>query len=164
LCALVLCSGASASAFAQTLSTEIGALGGAGVERGGTKQHSVVQRAPMFLDASIRHWSDEDSRFILGGSMRVELEGAGSVGVMPRAELRFFFGKLELRPGIAGAFFFAPHTMFGPQTSLALRRKFSDSFGLLGMLDVSAFVIGSDVPKRSTVVIGALSLGIEMGL
>lgn len=149
---------------AQELTTEVAAAMGTGVERGGTSVHSVLQRSPVFLDASLRHWSDEDSRFVLGGSLRMELERAGEVGAAPRAELRLFLGNFELRPGIAAAFFLAPHTMLGPETSLMITKKRPNGLALFGMLDVAAYVYGSDVPKRSSVIVAALSFGAAMGL
>lgn len=101
---------------------------------------------------------------MLGGSLRMELEGAGEVGVAPRAELRFFMGKWELRPGLAGAIYVMPYTMFGPEMSIALRRPVGGNLGILAMVDVAAFVIGSDVPQHSTVVLGCASFGVDMEL
>jgi hypothetical protein len=150
--------------LAQSLTTAVGAQFGAGIERGGNTINSAVKRAPMFLDASVRHWTDEESRFAVGGSLRLELEGAGEVGVAPRAELRFPLGKWELRPGIAGAFYILPHTMFGPEASLALRKPLGNTLGLLAMFNVAAFIIGNDVPKDASVLLVCLSIGVDMEL
>jgi len=165
VCALALLVLAWTSpSHAQVRTTALGATLGAGLERGGGRDGGIVQRAPIFLDASLRYWTDEDSRVLLGGSVRFEVEGAGEVGVVPRAEAHFKLGKLELRPGVGFAAYLLPYNMFGPEVSLTGRQPLNTGVGLLTMLNVTGFVLGSDVPKDSAVLVIGLSVGLDVEL
>jgi len=154
----------SGAGHAQSLpeTDSVAALFGAGLQRGGPTGHSVVRTAPMYIEASVRHLAGEDSNLLLGGSLRFEIEGVGEVGIVPRAELRAPLGAWDLRPGVGLAFYVSPHTLIGPALSLCLRRALSGRFGFFGMLEITAFIGGDDVPDDASVLVGTLGVGVDL--
>lgn len=136
----------------------------AGLERLGTQDGSALAMTPLMLEAAVRFWTDEQASFLWGGGLRADLGGAGSVGIVPRVELRHPFGGLELRPGIALPVYLAPLTMFGPELSGGVRYPLTDRIGLTGYLCLSAFIFGSDVPRDSTIIQLTGAFGVDLVL
>lgn len=164
LAAAATCLALRSPCHAQSLpeTDSVAAFFGTGLQRGGPTGHSVVRPAPIFVDASVRHLAGEDSNLLLGGSLRIEIEGAGEVGIVPRAELRAPLGAWDLRPGVGLVFYVSPHTLIGPELSLGLRRALSRRFGFFGMLEIAAFIGGDDVPDDASVLVGTLGVGVDL--
>jgi hypothetical protein len=141
-------------------SFDLGASFGSGFMRGGKGGLTVAQRAPFTLDVQVM--GVQDAHLLLGGALRLELEDAKSVAGIARVALRHPVGSLELRPGAGIPFYFAPRTMLGIEASLGVRKALSNSFGLIGQLSAAAFMIGDDVPHRSTVIMFHLFIGIDL--
>lgn len=136
---------------------------GSGIVRGGHGGLGSAQRAPFFVDVTVL--GAEESWLLLGGSLRVELEDGRAVAAVARAVLRHkLSGNLELRPGAAIPFYFAPRTMLGPEADLGVRYALNNGLGLLANAGVSAFMIGNDVPHETTVVMFHLQLGVDLFL
>jgi len=135
---------------------------GSGIMRGGHGGLAAAQRAPFFVDVTVL--GAEDTWLLVGGSLRIELEDGRAVAGIPRIVLRHRLSKLELRPGAALPFYFAPKTMLGPEANLGARYALDNGFGIVGGVGVSAFMIGNDVPRGSTVVMFHLQLGVDLFL
>lgn len=135
---------------------------GSGVMRGGRGGLASAQRSPIYVDATAL--GVEESWLLVGGSLRVELEDGRAVAAVPRVVLRHKLGKLELRPGAAIPFYFAPKTMLGPEADLGLRYAMKNGFGLLANAGIAAFMVGNDVPHGTTVVMFNLQLGVDLFL
>jgi hypothetical protein len=149
---------------AQSVTTNIGFGAGSGITRGGSGHNSSTERTPLFIDASVRRYTDEEAIMAIGGSLRIELERNSGVAIAPRFELRHQIGKLELRPGVAIPFFFAPRTMLGPEVSITARYLLMPRIGVVGMLMADAFVAGNDVPHGTTVTMLNILFGVDMEL
>jgi hypothetical protein len=135
---------------------------GSGIMRGGHGGLAAAQRAPIFVDITVL--GAEETWLLVGGSLRVELEDGRAVAGIPRIVLRHRLSKLELRPGAALPFYFAPKTMLGPEANLGARYALDNGFGIVGGVGVSAFMVGNDVPDGSTVVMFHLQLGVDLFL
>lgn len=135
---------------------------GSGVMRGGRGGLASAQRAPIFVDATVL--GVQESWLLVGGSLRVELEGGRAVAAVPRAVLRHKLGKFELRPGAAIPFYFAPKTMLGPEADLGVRFAMKNGLGLLANAGIAAFMVGNDVPHGTTVVMFHLQVGVDLFL
>jgi hypothetical protein len=170
--ALVLCVLSSASpALAEATEPEpetyepaydLSASFGSGFMRGGAGGLTVAQRNPFTVDVAVM--GIRDAHWLLGGALRLELEDGKSVAGIARAALRHRMGSIELRPGAGLPFYFAPRTMLGAEVSLGVRCALSSGFGVLAQLAASAFMIGSDVPDGTTVIMFHLFLGIDLVL
>lgn len=135
---------------------------GSGLMRGGRGGLASAQRAPIFVDATVL--GVQESWLLVGGSLRVELEDGRAVAAVARAVLRHKLGKLELRPGAALPFYFAPKTMLGPEVDLGLRYAMKNGFGLLANAGIAAFMVGNDVPHGTTVIMFNVQLGVDLFL
>jgi len=161
--ALLLCGlPSSASAQAQTLNLALGV--GSGYERGTGYSLLEGRRSPVFVEAALRTYNEEDPVLVLGGSLRFELEQSIGLAMVPRAELRYPGSFLELRPGIAVPIFVSPALMLGPEISLAARMGGRRGLGFFMMGTLAAFIVGGDVPDDSTVMMFNLQLGIDLQL
>jgi hypothetical protein len=166
--ALLLCTNAGlpSRARAQTEPRTINlALGlGSGYERGAGYSLLDGRRSPVFVEAAIRTYDEEDPVLVLGGSLRFELEQSMGLAFVPRAELRYPGSFLELRPGIAVPVFVSPELMLGPEISLTARMGGRRGMGFFVMGSLAAFIVGGDVPEDSTVMMLNLQLGIDLQL
>jgi hypothetical protein len=162
VCLLGASFGSSAAAQSSDQFLNLGTSFGSGVMRGGHGGLASAQRAPFFVDATVL--GVQESWLLVGGSLRVELEDGRAVAGVARAVLRHKLGAMELRPGAALPFYFAPRTMLGPEADLGLRFPLSQGFGLVANAGVAAFMIGNDVPHGTTVVMFHLQLGVDLFL
>jgi hypothetical protein len=132
-----------------------------GYIRGGLGGLTTAQRAPACLEFQVL--GIEDEHFVVGGALRVELEGAKAVAGIVRVALRHALTqKIELRPGVGLPFYLAPKTMLGPEADIGIHYALSTSMGVLGQMAAAGFITGSDIPHGSTVVLIQLSLGLEL--
>lgn len=152
----------SLSAQSQAVSPGLSARLGA--ERSAGQDGGATALAPLTLDASVRLWTDEATRLAYGGSFRVELGGSGSVGIVPRVELRHMLGDFELRPGVALPFYFAPKTLLGPELSAGIRYPIAAGFGLIADLAITAYVVGNNLPEGSTLLQITGGVGVDLRL
>ncbi len=162
-CAIVFCAFASfeGQALAQTRESEIGLSAGSGLSLGGTGSADVAShRTPLFLDLSARTSVDEAPTLAWGGSLRLELEGRTSVGIVPRFEVERGLGPIALRPQFGIPFFFAPFTLLGVEAGLCARFPKSGALAVHGSLLVDAYPFGSDVPKGSALTMVNLLFGV----
>jgi len=133
---------------------------GAGFMRGGHGGLTSSQRSPLALDVQVL--SVRAPRYLVGGALRIELEGVKAVAGIARLQLRHPFGPLELRPGVGVPFYVAPKTMLGPEASLTGRLSVAKDLAVLVALSASAFILGGDVPRGSTVIMLQTFVGIEL--
>jgi hypothetical protein len=133
---------------------------GVGYMSGGHGGLFSQNRSPLALDAQVL--TVREPRYLIGGALRIELEGAKAVAAIFRFQLRHPFGPIELRPGIGVPFYIAPRTMLGPEAGIWGRLTFSKDLALLAAFSASAFVMGDDVPKGSTVVMLQIFIGAEL--
>lgn len=117
--------------------------------------------SPIFVEVNLRTFSSEQTELLFGGSLRAEVTGGGAVGVVPRVELNPLSGPISIRPGLALALYFTPLTLIGPELSVATRWSLTRDLGLQAMGFLSLFVLGSDLPERSTLVQLGGSIGIS---
>jgi hypothetical protein len=117
-------------------------------------------RAPLALDVQVL--TVREPRFLIGGALRIELEGANAVAGIFRFQLRHPFGPIELRPGIGVPFYIAPRTMLGPEAGICGRMTFSPDLALLAAFTASALVMGDDIPKGTTVIMLQVFVGAEL--
>ena len=141
-----------AHAQERVISPFIGA--GSGIEFGSGAKTSVIQQTPIFLDMGARTWSTERPQLVFGGSLRMEIQGRVSVGIVPRVEFARKVGFLSLSAGGGIPFFFAPFTMLGLEGIVTARMNFSDmdTFGIFASVFIDGFFWGSDIPAHSAVV------------
>jgi len=151
------------SAHAQEARWAAGLAAGSGLSLGGSQGGAVMGMSPVFLEASIRHWTDEQSAVIYGGGLRAELLGQVSGGGVVRVELRKDLGALELLPGVGAPFVLVPESMFGVEASLLGRIPLGD-VGICVMLLVDIYLFGTDVPADSAVVMLNGTLGVDFSL
>lgn len=152
-------------AAAQTRGMGVALAAGTGLELGnGGGNEALAARSPLFVDVAARTWTDEEPRWSWGGSLRVEVEGRASVAIVPRVDLERKLGPLTLRPSAGLPFFFAPFTMFGAEAGVTGRMPIGGKVGVLATLLADAFVIGSDVPRDSAVLMFNGLIGVELGL
>lgn len=155
----------SSSVRAQTPFLSTGLELGTGMTWGnGQADSTVSRRSPLFIDASLRTWSDESPTLYWGGSVRMEIEGRTSIAVVPRVELAKKLGSLTLIPGVGAALFFAPFSMVGVEVGTALQLPLSDTFSLGGHVFLDGFFFGSDVPEDSAVIMLNLMFGAVLAL
>lgn len=133
---------------------------GAGYLSGGHGGLFDANRSPLALDVQVM--TVREPRYLLGGALRIELEGAHAVAAIARLQLRHPLGPIELRPGIGLPFYFAPRTMLGAEAGMWGRLTFSQDLALLLALSASAFVMGDDVPKGNTVIMLQIFVGVEL--
>jgi hypothetical protein len=133
---------------------------GVGYMSGGHGGLFAANRSPLALDVQVL--TAREPRYLVGGALRIELEGTRAVAAIFRFQLRHPFGPIELRPGIGLPFYIAPRTMLGPEAGLWGRLAFSPDLALLAAFSASAFVMGDDVPKGSTVIMLQIFVGAEL--
>jgi hypothetical protein len=141
----------------------LGAKLGIGYMRGGREGGLMTARpAPIALDVDIL--ALREPNYLIGGALRIEITGVHGVAGIFRAALRHPFGPLELRPGVGVPFYVAPRTMLGPEASLTLKYGLSADLGILADFSAAAFILGSDVPSGSTVIMLHVFIGIELSI
>jgi len=165
-CALLLVVlGVSPRVEAQRRAFAVSLSGGSGLTFGtGGSQDVVMQRTPIFLDAAVRAWTDEAPNPVIGGALRVEVDGRASVGIVPRVEWDQRLGSLELRPFAGVPFFFAPFSLLGIELGVGAAFPLGDSLRLVANFMVDAYVWGSDLPADSAVIMLNGTIGIEFGV
>lgn len=154
---------APAPASAQVAQWAAGLQGGSGITMAGGQGASAMRMSPVFLEASIRHWTDEQRALRFGGGLRVEILDTVSAGGVVRAELHRDLGVLSLSPGIGFPFILVPGSMFGAEVSLQARIPVGD-FGITALLFADVFLFGSDVPSKTAVVALNGALGVDFSL
>lgn len=131
---------------------DLGVGAGGGIERAASPGGAALSASPLFLEINLRTYASEDPELLYGGSLRAEVTGAGAVGLVPRVELNPVPGPIQVRPGLGLGLYFTPRTLIGPELSVATRWSLTRELGLQFMGLVSIFVLGSDLPERSTLV------------
>jgi hypothetical protein len=140
---------------------DVAARLGSGFMRGGQGGLTSGQRDPFTLDVEVMRV--KDARFMYGGALRIELEDAKAVAGIARLAFRRPMGSLELRPGGGIPFYFAPRTMLGLEASCAFRLPLStEGLGFSGSVSAAAFMVGSDIPHGSTVIMFHVFLGVDL--
>lgn len=143
----------ASKASAQRQVTEVTLSSGSGLTLGtGQGAGTTARHTPVFIDGAVRFWTDEQPDYVLGGSVRMELDGRVSVAVVPRAELVTVVGPLTIRPGIGVPFFFAPFWMLGVELGVAARLPLGDNLGVVGSFMLDGYVVGSDVPDGTALI------------
>lgn len=133
---------------------------GAGYMSGGHGGLFSANRSPLGIDVQVL--TVREPRYLIGGALRIELEGAHAVAGIVRFQLRHPLGPIELRPGIGLPFYIAPRTMLGPEAGVWGRLSFSQDLAMLLAFSAAAFVMGDDVPKGNTVIMLQIFLGVEL--
>jgi hypothetical protein len=145
----------------QEPSIDVAARLGSGFMRGGNGGLTSGQRDPFTLDIEVMRV--KGPLFLYGGALRIELEDAKAVAGIARIALRHPMGSFELRPGAGLPFYVAPRTMLGVEGSCGFRLPLSkDGFGFSGSVSAAAFMIGSDIPQGSTVIMFHVFLGVDL--
>ena len=138
---------------------------GSGMSWGnGPADQTVSRRTPLFVDVSLRTWSDESPSLLWGGSLRMEIEGRASIAAVPRVEIAKKLGGLTVVPGIGVPFFFAPFSMLGVEVSTLVLLPLSEAFSINAGAMFDGYFFGSDVPKSSAVIMFNLMLGATLAL
>lgn len=151
-------------AHAQTRGLGVQLASGSGLTIGSGDGNVVTLRSPLFLDAAVRTWSDEEPRFSWGGSLRLEIEGRASVAVVPRAEAVRKLGPIEIRPSAGLPVFFAPFTMAGFEGAVTAWLPLGRRAGVFATVFVDAFFLGDDVPDGAAVLMLNGAIGAELDL
>jgi hypothetical protein len=149
---------------AQTQTMNLAAGLGGGFERGTGYGLLEGRRSPIFVEAAVRTYLDEEPAFVMGGSLRFELERAIGLAIVPRAELRSPGSFVELRPGIGLPIFVSPRIMIGPEISMSARLGPRRGIGVFMMGTLAGFFVGGDVPDDSTVVMMNVQIGMDLQL
>ncbi|TAK21656.1 MAG: hypothetical protein EPO40_29600 [Myxococcaceae bacterium] len=126
--------------------------------------NSYATHTPVYVDVAWRTWHSTTPQWVTGFSLRAEVDGRTSVGVVPRFEFSRSVGRLTLRPGVAAAIFFAPYVLAGPEASVTFDLRLGSVVSLIGALSVDVFFLGNDVPARSVLFATNGALGVAIHL
>lgn len=138
--------------------------GGSGASIGGGDGQATVRHTPVYIEAGVHSWLDEESSVVLGGSVRVEVEDRASIGGVLRAGLRARFDVLELRPSIGIAAILAPYTLVGPEAGLMALIAIAPPVSLVLHLAVDGWLFGSDLAPSTVLVMVNGALGVEVSI
>ncbi len=138
--------------------------GASGLSLGSGGGNSYATHTPGYVDIAWRTWHSTAPQWVTGFSLRAEVDGRASVGVVPRFEFSRSVGRLTLRPGVAAVVFFAPFVLAGPEASVTFDLRLGSVVSLLGTLSVDLFFLGNDLPPRSVVVAANGALGVAIHL
>lgn len=141
----------------------IDARAGSGLSIGGGDGQASMRHTPAYVEAGVHSWTDDES-VVLGGSLRVEVEGRASIGGVVRAGFRWTADVLELRPTIGLAAILAPYTLVGPEASLMVLVRIAASLSLVMQLAVDGWVFGSDLAPGTALVMVNGAGGVEITL
>lgn len=153
---------ASSYASAQNREIDVGAAVGTGLSIGTGDASAVSKRSPLFIDLGARTWNDESPEWAWGGSLRLEVEGRASVGIVPRAELPHAIGPVTLRAIVGAPLFFAPFTLLGVEAGATATWKLAPRLGLFAAILFDAYVLGSDLPEGGALIMCNGALGVEL--
>lgn len=141
----------------------IDARGGSGLSIGGGDGQASMRHTPTYVEAGLHSWTDDEA-VVLGGSLRVEVEGRASIGGVVRAGFRWESGMLELRPAIGLAAILAPYTLVGPEAGLMVLVRIAPPLALVLQLAVDGWVFGSDLAPGTALVMVNGAGGVEITL
>ncbi|MDH5490387.1 MAG: hypothetical protein OEY14_00290 [Myxococcales bacterium] len=159
----LLLSPSGAAAQGPRLSVGLGL--GSGLTLGTGQGGVLAEHTPLFLEANLRTWSQESGErgiTVLGGALRLEVDGRVAVAAVPRAELLLALEAMELRPWIGAPFFFAPFSLLGLEVGLGLAIPIGERARFVGAFLLDAFFWGSDLPSGGAIVGMNLSAGVEL--
>lgn len=142
----------------------VDARAGSGLSIGGGDGQASMRHTPAYVEAGLHSWLDEEGGVVLGGSLRVELEGRASIGGVVRAGLRYTAGIVELRPSIGLAAILAPYTLVGPEAGAMVIARIAPPLALVVQLAVDGWVFGSDLAPSTALVMINGAAGVELAL
>lgn len=126
--------------------------------------NSYVTHTPVFMDVAWRTWHSTTPQWVTGFSLRAEIDGRTSLGIVPRFEFSRSVGRLTLRPGIAAVVFVAPFQLGGPEASVTFDVSLGTVVSLIGAFALDMFILGNDLPPRSTIFSANGALGVAIHL
>jgi hypothetical protein len=138
--------------------------GSSGLTIGAGGGNSYMTHTPAYVDVAWRTWSWTTPHLVTGFSLRSELDGRASVGIVPRFEFSRTVGRLTLRPGLAAVIYFAPYTFIGTEASMSFFVRVSPLVSVVASISIDGFFLGSDLPDRSAVVAVNGGLGVAFQL
>lgn len=132
-------------ARAQTVTINVGAAAGTGLEIG-RADVTVVRRSPAFVTVHAGLLFDNDQRFEFGAALMAEVEGRVGVAVEP--QLRIHMGSGRVRGYlVAGVpLFVAPYTLYGASVGPGISVRVAGALSIYGELVVRAYPWGNDLP------------------
>lgn len=137
---------------------------GSGLSIGGGDGQATMRHTPAYVEAGLHSWLEEQGGVVLGGALRIELEGRASVGGVVRAGLRWSEGMLELRPSIGLAAILAPYTLVGPEAGVMMLLRIAPPVSIVVQVAVDGWLFGSDlVPGTALVMVNGAG-GVEVSL
>ena len=142
----------------------IDARGGSGLSIGGGDGQASMRHTPAYVEAGVHSWLEEEGSVILGGSLRVEVEGRASIGGVVRAGLRWTAGILELRPSIGLAAILAPSPLVGPEAGLMTVIQLAPPLSAILQIVVDGWLFGSDLAPSTALVMINGACGVEIAL
>lgn len=148
---LTLALSAGHSAAAQSLDIKLDSTVSSGLIMGSQAQGVSLARSPMLMDfdAAFIFDGDERTEFVLGAIM--QLEDTSSFALNPQVRLRRSKGPFEFFAGVGLPFYLTPETRFGPELSFGGALPLASPIALVGGVNVTAFVLGSDLASSSPV-------------
>jgi hypothetical protein len=146
---LALC--APEHAAAQSLDIKLDSAMSSGLTLGSASQGVSLKRSPLLLDFDAAFIFDGDERveWVLGSIM--QLEDTSAIALNPQVRLRRSKGPFEFFTGVGLPFYLIPKTRFGPELSFGFALPLSSPIALVGGVNVSAFVLGSDLVDNTPV-------------
>jgi hypothetical protein len=151
-------------AHAQTRRFAVDARVLTGLSVGGGDGQARLRRTPLFVEAGMHTWLEEEEQVVIGAAVRVEVEDRASIGAVVRAGFRAMLAPIELRPSIGLVAILAPFTLFGVDAGMVLAMHFTDRIAVLAHLVIDAYLYGSDLPTGTVVTSFNGGLGFEVGL
>ena len=153
-----------AGARAQERRFAVDARVATGLSVGGGDGHASVRRTPLFVEAGMHTWLAAEEGFVLGASVRVELEDRVSIGGVVRAGLRARLGALELRPSLGVVAILAPYTLLGAEAGAMMVLHLDGSASILAQIAIDGFLFGSDLPNGNAIAMFNGGLGLEIAI
>jgi hypothetical protein len=137
---------------------------GSGLSIGGGDGQASMRHTPTYVEAGLHSWLEEEGSVVLGGALRVEVEGRVSIGGVVRAGLRWTSDMLELRPSIALAAILAPYTLIGPEAGLMTLLHIAPPLSVVIQIVVDGWLFGSDLAPSTALVMINGAAGVEVAL
>lgn len=152
---------APAVARGQSVTVNLGAGAGTGLELGGPRT-STVHHSPTFVTAQVGLLFDNDQRFEVGGALLMEVEGRVGIAVEPELRIHKKAGaRLDVYGLLGVPIYFAPYTLLGVAIGPGLGVRVFHGLSVFGELLLRAFPFGSDLPAGAALFHGDLTLGVR---
>ena len=159
--AVGLCLLCPLAAEAQRLEVSGSLLAGTGLSVGMGAGTSLAQRNATAVAVQILAGNSELRWLRYGLTIRSEVEGKVTLGLVPQLMLLRFFGRFSLGGLIGLPLIIAPRSLYGVEVGGVVSFAFVEWAAVVGQLLFSFYPLGSDLPEGSNLTMIQLFVGVE---